>query len=177
MKKYIFKQYNPIFPELYKKEEQRLKQILGDKYLIEHIGSTAVPNLGGKGIIDIMISIPRKLMNQTSQFLQKQAGYEFRASGGDEERLFHQQDLPDTEEGVRRYHVHITFQGSESGKKAIAFRDYLIKHPKDRKRYAQIKQRAATHANEDRDTYLAIKRPIIDGIIQKAYSEFKSKVS
>lgn len=168
MNKYIFKQYNPIFPELYRKEEQRLKRILGDRYLIEHIGSTAVPNLGGKGVIDIMISVPKKLMNQTSQLLQKQAGYEFSASGGDEERLFHQQDLPDTEEGVRRYHTHVTFQGSESRKKTMAFRDYLVQHPKDLKRYAQIKQKAAIQAKGDRDTYLKVKQTIIDEIIQKA---------
>lgn len=163
MKKYIFKPYNPIFPELYKKEEQRLKQILGDKYLIEHIGSTAVPNLDGKGIIDIMISTPKKLMNQVSQLLQKQAGYEFRASGGDKERLFHQQD---------GYHVHVTFPESESRKKAIAFRDYLINHPKDLKRYAEVKQKAALEAHENRDIYLAIKQPIIDEIILKAYTKF-----
>ncbi len=163
MKKYIFKQYNPISPKLYQKEEQRLKQILGDQYLIEHIGSTAVPNLGGKGIIDIMISVPGKLMNQTSQLLQK-AGYKFSASGGDKERLFHQRDC---------YHVHVTFLGSESRKRAVAFRDYLIQHPKDLKQYAKIKQKAATEANEDRDIYLAIKQPIIDEIIQKACTEFK----
>lgn len=167
MNKYIFKQYNPIFPELYKKEEQRLKQILGDKYLIEHIGSTAVPDLGGKGIIDIMISVPRELINQVSQLLQKQAGYEFRASGGDEERLFHQQD---------GYHVHVTFQESESGKKALAFRDYLRKHPKDLKRYAEFKQKAVTQAKGDRDTYLKVKQPVIDEIIKKAYTEFKLNV-
>ncbi len=167
MKKYIFKPYDPIFPELYQKEEQRLKKVLGDKHLIEHIGSTAVPNLGGKGIIDIMVVVPEKLMNQISQLLQKQAGYEFRASGGDKERLFHQHD---------RYHVHVTFQESESWKKAVAFRDYLIQHPKGLKRYAQIKQRAATQAKGDRDIYLAIKQPIIDEIIQKAYRESKSKV-
>lgn len=173
MKKYIFKQYNPIFPALYKQEEQRLKKILGEKYLIEHIGNTAVPHLGGKGIIDIMVSGPRKLINQASKLLQKQAGYEFKTSGGDEERLFHQQDLPDIKEGMRRYHVHVTFPESESRKKAIVFRDYLKQHPKDLKRYAQIKQRAAIEAREDRNIYLAIKQPFIDEIIRKAYTESK----
>lgn len=173
MNKYVFKPYNPIFPELYKKEEQRLKKVLGDKYLIEHIGSTAVPYLGGKGIIDILISVPKNLMNQISQLLQKQAGYEFKESGGDKERLFHQQDLPDPEESMRRYHLHVTFPESESRKKAIAFRDYLIKHPEDLKRYAEIKQKAAIEANDDRDAYLTIKQPIIDEIMKKAYTEFK----
>src|SRR3989338_13326 len=171
MNKYIFKQYDPIFPKLFKKEQQRLKQILGHKYPVEHIGSTAVPYLDGKGIIDMMISVPRKLMNQVSQLLQKQAGYEFSESGGDKERLFHYQDLPDTEESIRRYHVHVTFFESESRKRAIAFRDYLIKHPEDLKRYAQIKQKAAIEASEDRETYLAIKQPVIDEIIKKAYTE------
>lgn len=114
-----------------------------------------------------MVSVPKELMSQVSQTLQKQAGCEFKASGGDKERLFHQQDLPDIEEGVRRYHVHVTFPESESRGKAVAFRDYLIKHPKDLKRYARIKQRAAKEAGEDRDIYLAIKQSVIDEIIKK----------
>ena len=168
MNKYIFEHYDPIFPKLFKKEQQRLKQILGNKYPVEHIGSTAVPGLGGKGIIDIMVLVPKRLMNQISQLLQKRAGYEFRATGGDEERLFHQQDLSDPQKGIRRYHVHVTFPGSESGKRAIAFRDYLRKHPKDLNRYAKVEQKAAGKAKGYREIYLAIKANVIEEIIQKA---------
>jgi len=56
--KYIFRPYNPIFPELFKNEKERMEKILGDNLQIEHIGSTAVLGLGGKGVIDILISIP-----------------------------------------------------------------------------------------------------------------------
>ena len=51
--KYIFRPYNPIFPELFKNEKERMEKILGDNLKIEHIGSTAVMGLGGKGVIDI----------------------------------------------------------------------------------------------------------------------------
>jgi len=55
VKKYVFKAYSPIFPKLFEKEKDRIKKILGENDLIEHVGSTAVPGLGGKEINDIYI--------------------------------------------------------------------------------------------------------------------------
>ena len=51
MKKYVFKPYNPKFPVLFEQEKQRIASHLKEKAPIEHVGSTAVPGLGGKGII------------------------------------------------------------------------------------------------------------------------------
>lgn len=60
MSKYVFKPYNSIFPELFEKEKERLSKYLTGEYQIEHVGSTAVQGLGGKGIIDIYLATPRK---------------------------------------------------------------------------------------------------------------------
>ncbi len=57
MKKYVFKPYGKIFPELFLKEKERISGSLGAGAVIEHVGSTAVPGLGGNGIIDIAIHI------------------------------------------------------------------------------------------------------------------------
>ena len=62
MNKYIFKPYHEIFPKLFEQEKLRLSKYLTGEYMIEHIGSTAVPGLGGKGIIDIMISVSKDKM-------------------------------------------------------------------------------------------------------------------
>jgi GrpB-like predicted nucleotidyltransferase (UPF0157 family) len=61
MKKYVFKPYSKNFPELFQKEKERIVSNLNLPLVIEHIGSTAVPGLGGKGIIDIGIATDRRI--------------------------------------------------------------------------------------------------------------------
>lgn len=63
MRKYIFKSYDPLFKELFDKEKSKLKKILQKNTEIEHVGSTSVSGLGGKGIIDIAIKTPRKKLS------------------------------------------------------------------------------------------------------------------
>lgn len=67
MKKYEFKPYNPAFSKYFEEEKKRLSKYLSGDYQIEHIGSTAVPGLGGKGIIDIMIAVSKEQMENFSQ--------------------------------------------------------------------------------------------------------------
>lgn len=171
MKKYIFKTYNPDFPNLYKAEEKRLKNILGNIYPIDHIGSTAIEGLGGKGIIDIMVTVPKDKLSRVSSLVQ-QAGYEFKESGGNEERLFHQKDLIDSLGKKRRYHLHITLKDSNTYKETLAFRDYLRKHPKEAKHYAKVKLAAAKNSNQEKEKYMFIKEPIIQKLLKKALKEY-----
>lgn len=67
MKKYVFKPYKESFPELFDNEKKRIAALLGTDPVIEHIGSTAVPGLGGKGIIDIAIAVKKENLSQVSQ--------------------------------------------------------------------------------------------------------------
>jgi len=167
MKKYVFKTYNPIFPELFEKEKSRIKKILGSNDLIEHVGSTAVLGLGGKGIIDIYIATDKKSLKNLSQKLQG-LGYEYRPQAGSNERLFHKISLPDPIEEVRVYHVHVAFPENLDWIKAIKLRDYLRKHPRNVQKYARVKKLAAEKANEDREIYTQIKEPVLEAIIEKA---------
>ncbi|MBI2018305.1 GrpB family protein [Candidatus Daviesbacteria bacterium] len=167
MKKYVFKAYNPIFPELFEKEKSRIKKVLGSSDRIEHVGSTAVLGLGGKGIIDIYIATQKNQMKVLSKKLQG-LGYEYEPEGGSDERLFHRISLPDPAEEVRTYHVHVTFPESDEWIKAIKLRDYLRTHPQDAQKYAKAKKLAAAKANESRKTYLKIKSPILEEIIEKS---------
>ena len=77
MKKYVFKPDSKIFPELFLREKERISSRVKMALAIEHIGSTSVPNLGGKGIIDIAIAVHKQDMDSVSQQLQS-LGYEFR---------------------------------------------------------------------------------------------------
>lgn len=98
MKKYTFKPYSKIFPELFLKEKRRIASHIKSILAIEHIGSTSVPNLGGKGIIDIAIAVPKHDMDAVREQLQK-LGYEFRPTFSTPDRSYFIIYLPDPEEG------------------------------------------------------------------------------
>lgn len=101
MGSYVFKSYNPIFPQLFEVEKKRLKSFLNKDYLIEHNGNTAVPELGGKGIIDICIVVPDKEQEKVWQDLVK-AGYKTRENFDPQNmHVSHTIYLPDPVEGER----------------------------------------------------------------------------
>ena len=169
MKKYQFKPYNPNFPKLFNEEKNRLTNFLAGEYQIEHIGSTAVPGLGGKGIIDIIVAVPKNQMEDVSEQAQK-AGYIFRPLASTETRLFLRTEYPGDFSKYTAYHLHVTFPESNDWKEAIAFRDYLKTHPEDLEKYAKVKQQAAQEANEKTEKYKSIKEDIVKEITAKALS-------
>ncbi len=163
MSKYVFKPYSSIFPELFNKEKDRIAPHLKKALAIEHIGSTAVCNLGGKGIIDIAIAVNKEDMDATSQQLQR-LGYEFRPTFSTPDRFYFIIYLPGPEEGNRRYHVHLTYPESSDWKGFISFRDYLRTHPEEMQEYAEMKKQAAREANQEGNLYRKIKEPIFQKI-------------
>lgn len=170
MKKYVFKPYSKNFPRLFEKEKQRIVDFVKEEIIVEHIGSTAIPDMGGKGIIDIAIAVSREKMKSVSNQLQK-LGYEFRATASTLERLFFRIDLPDPEEELRIYHIHLTYPETRDWEEMISFRDYLRSNPEEAKKYAKIKKKAALQANEDRKKYIELKEPTIHRILTKLLQE------
>lgn len=160
--KYVYKPYSKIFPSLFEKEKARISSVLKNA-TIEHVGSTSIPNLGGKGIIDIAICVPKIDMKRASTALQK-LGYEFRVTFSTADRLYFVSFLPDPEEETRRYHIHLTYPTSNEWKELIGFRDYLKAHPETAVEYAQIKKQAAALANQDGKQYRKMKETIIQKI-------------
>ncbi len=163
MKKYTFKPYNKIFPDLFLKEKQRIAPHLKAALAIEHVGSTSIPNLGGKGIIDIAIAVRKQDLNSTSKQLQD-LGYEFRPKFSTSDRLYFIIYLPDPEEETRRYHIHLTYLESKEWKELIGFRDYLKNHPQEVQTYSELKKEAAHLANQNGETYRKIKEPFFKKI-------------
>lgn len=160
--KYVYKPYSKIFPDLFQKEKKRISSSL-NALAIEHVGSTAIPNLGGKGIIDIAISVSKEEMKSASNILQK-LGYEFRPAFSTPDRFYFITYLSDPEEGSRRYHIHLTYPSSNEWKELIGFRDYLRAHPESVEEYANLKKHAATIANQDGHQYRKMKEPIFQKI-------------
>lgn len=167
MTRYDFKPYDPIFPELFNEEKARLLTFLNKPYRIEHVGSTAVPNLGGKGIIDICIEAPSEDTNDVWSSLEK-AGYKLRPHYTPAMHVSHVIYLSDPIDGERKYHIRIVDEDSQWLKDALSFITYLATHEEDRQRYEDIKKVAAELADQDKDRYMDIKNPVIDDIKRKA---------
>jgi len=178
--KYVFRPYNNDFPGLFNKERERLQSNLGTGLKIEHIGSTSVPGLGGKGVIDILLIAPKTDWRDISLKLES-LGYEYKKKEIDreKEKLFFMTHLPDRELGDRIYHVHLSYPESPEVRNSIGFRDFLRSNPDKLREYEEIKKSAAKAVqnlktkDEMRDTYGKIKKEFIEKVmnIEKVVSE------
>ncbi|MDP2632189.1 MAG: GrpB family protein [Candidatus Curtissbacteria bacterium] len=163
MDKYVFKPYNPISPALFEKEKIKLQNQLGNDVIIEHIGSTAVDNLGGKGIIDVIVGIPKGKISFTEviEKLEK-AGYEHGENADSLERIFFRKDRPDEVEKIRRYHIHVTYFDNNDWKETLRFRDNLRNNPQLIKKYEDLKNEVIRKAGQNGNLYRSLKQPFID---------------
>jgi len=135
---YSYLPYDPIFPKLFLKEKKYLQKIIGNDSVIEHFGSTAVPGLHGKGVIDIYILVLKQRMKAVSEILQKN-GYVYKNYASEKDRLFH--DINKKYYDKRyHFHLHLSSIGNKNFADCIRFRDYLMKHPDAVEKYQKIKR-------------------------------------
>jgi GrpB-like predicted nucleotidyltransferase (UPF0157 family) len=147
-----------------------------DALKIQHIGSTSVPNLAAKDVIDIQITVS-KLEEEVLKTKLENAGFVWR------EGLIHDHcppgiTLPDSELekhffaqellGIRRANVHIRIEGRFNQRYALLCRDYLRSHPMAANAYAQIKRQLARYFPENAEAYYDIKDPVFDVIMAGA---------
>jgi len=168
VEKYVFRKYDPRYETFFEMEKARLAGILRGA-VIEHVGSTAVPGLGGKGILDIAVAVPRKGLQSAARLL-REGGYEFRAKASTPERLFFRRDYMEGQK-VRRVHIHLMRLGSRDLKEHIAFRDFLMDHPDSARQYAEIKKEAAKVSRGDGDLYNSYKKRFIEEATELALTE------
>ncbi len=139
----IVQAYDPLWVQLYAAEERLLLDVLSPiARQIEHIGSTSVPGLAAKPIIDISVSVDNLADVIPYIPLLGQVGYlEVPINPAFQRRLFSKGPY---NEGT--HHVHITLHGSDVWAEPLLFRDYLRAHPVAAARYQQSKREAAmTH--------------------------------
>lgn len=159
--------YSPDWENLFNREQALLKDLFGKSLVsIYHIGSTSVPGLVAKPIIDILIEVESlELIDFVTRDLER-TGYEARGENGIARRRFFQKS---NENGVRLYHVHAFEKGNPEINRHLVFRDYLRTHPEQAAKYADVKQQAAARNPYDIETYMVEKEPIIKEIEHQAY--------
>lgn len=168
-RKYSFYAYNLLFPIEFKKQAEKIKRILGNKINIEHIGSTSVRSLGGKGIIDIMVSVPKKSINKIVKVLEKNRYY-YDKKFGNEERLYFRK-FYNFNNKRRELHLHLTYNKSKSWKLGLKLRDYLRDSREIRKKYEKIKKEGARIARGYGTIYRKHKYPFLQNLAKKALKE------
>ncbi len=156
--------YDSQWPEQFAALGGPLRAVLGPTALrIDHIGSTAVPGLDAKSVIDMQISVTAlEPMDAYLGSLQA-LGYEWRAWHDNLNRRFFREPS-----GQRRTHVHVAQAGSLSEQLALVFRDYLRAHVADAQRYAALKHQLAQQYVDDRRAYTNAKAPLIWELLRQA---------
>lgn len=159
--------YTPEWKKLYKQEEKLLYSSIG-KYIenIQHIGSTAIPGVFSKPIIDIAIAVkPFKSTKEIIGLLRK-LGYEYKGDAGVLGRLFFVKEG----EAKRTHHLHFIRTNSRDWKNALLFRDYLQEHKDVAREYSNLKKELAKKFPIDRESYSSGKAKFIMEIINKKKS-------
>jgi len=160
-------EYDPHWPTVFEAEAERIRSALGSTvvFTLEHFGSTAIPGLAAKPIIDIMLIVPAEA--QWADLIEpiQGLGYVFWADNPRSDRMFFVKGMPPF--GERRSH-HIHVRTPLDAEASIAFRDYLRTHPEDATRYAALKRELAERFLTDRDAYTDAKAQFVDEIVRKA---------
>lgn len=151
--------YQASWPAAFEAAASQLAQALGDAGgALHHIGSTSVPGLAAKPIIDMLLEVPDlAALDRRSGALVAQ-GWEAKGEFGlPGRRYFRKTDA----QGQRTHHLHAFEAGSAEARRHLAFRDYLIAHPDVRAAYGTLKRTLAAAHPEDMAAYMDGKDPFI----------------
>lgn len=157
-------EYDPEWPALYEREERRIRAALGAKALrIEHVGSTSVPGLAAKPIIDLDLVVADSSDEAAYVPELEEAGYVLRIREPDwfQHRLF---NGPDTRIGL-----HTFSEGCEEVDRMVAFRDHLRTNEADRELYLAKKRELAAREWKYVQNYADAKSEVIAEINGRAY--------
>jgi len=164
----VMVEYDPAWPSLYEAEKERVLSVAGQKIsTIEHIGSTSVPGLGAKPIIDIMACVRDSGAADECVELLKPIGYtDITSQSGHAEWFYCLAKGPHTVEGLRSvYHLHLVKENSRHFEDYILFRDYLRTHPDVAAKYYKLKKKLAEKHRHDRDAYTESKTTFIRSVL------------
>jgi GrpB-like predicted nucleotidyltransferase (UPF0157 family) len=158
--------HNPQWREAFAKESQELWQTLGDNVVaIHHIGSTAIPGIYAKPIIDLLIEVKAIAKVDECDRAMEDLGYEVMGEYGiSGRRYFRKNDAA----GVRTHHVHTFEVNTPEVEKHLIFRDYMTAHQEEAQRYSELKCELARKYPDDIDRYVEGKAEFIQGINEKA---------
>lgn len=153
--------YSDEWPRLYESEELRIRKHLGRHLVdIQHIGSTAVPGMAAKPIIDIAVQVPEDADPVALTRAMARAGYGYKGEHGLPGREFYVRGDPPA------FHLHLVPAGSPHWRYWLGFRDLLRSDAQSRAAYQEFKTKLAAEFPDNRDAYTAAKDPFISNLMK-----------
>jgi GrpB-like predicted nucleotidyltransferase (UPF0157 family) len=154
--------YNGNWSIHYEQEKNKILKALGDTVIdIQHIGSTSVPGLAAKPVIDILLGL--ELPPNAAQISSLEAlGYLYFGEFGIPQRHYFRRGMP------RTHQIHAVQVNSEFWETHILFRDFLRTHPEAAQQYEALKRHLAVEFRYERDRYTDSKAPLINQLLIQA---------
>ena len=129
--------HNPTWRNEFERESKQVTSALGENVVVvHHTGSTAIPNIYAKPIIDLLVEVNDITQVDERYSAMEVLGYEAMGEFGIPGRRYFRKD---NEAGVRTHHVHTFAAASPEIERHLAFRDYMIAHPEDAQQYSELK--------------------------------------
>jgi GrpB-like predicted nucleotidyltransferase (UPF0157 family) len=158
-------EHDPRWAQTFAHERDRLAAVLGGLALaIEHVGSTAVPGLAAKPVLDILVGVARTPLPEGTLLALGALGYQYRGDSGVPGKQYFRTN-------PRTRHLHVVGFGGEDWVRTLAFRDYLRAHPAAVQEYAALKRELARLHRDHRTRYLAGKAAFIRSVLERAAAE------
>lgn len=174
--------YDPHWPQEFEALRCSLQEALGALALrIDHIGSTAVPGLGAKDVIDVQVTVAalapeiRERLIAAGFAYREEIRYDHVPPGEDDTPARWAKFFFNQRRGARRANIHVRAAGKPNQRYPLLFRDYLRSHPNSTRTVDLIKRQLARYHGDDVEAYYDIKDPVYD-LIWDAAQEWATSV-
>jgi len=165
--------HDPAWRQTFEIESKEIRRVLEDNLVaIHHIGSTAIPGIHAKPVIDLLVEVEDLVRLDEQSGKMVDLGYEAMGEFGIPGRRYFRRD---SSPGIRTHNIHFFGTGSPGLERHLAFRDYLIAHSLEADVYSALKSRLAAEFPNDIEGYMAGKDAYIKRIEAKAITWRRSQ--
>ncbi len=162
-------EYDPAWPAAFQALARRAAEAIGERVMaVEHVGSTSVPGLAAKPVVDLAVVVRGEDVPHAVERLAP-LGYAYQGEQGIPGR--HAFRSPP---GETKHHLYVCVPESPGLRDHLLFRDHLRAHPGTAREYAELKRRLATEHRDDRDAYQQAKSAFIESVTRRAEAEASS---
>jgi GrpB-like predicted nucleotidyltransferase (UPF0157 family) len=163
-------EYDPQWPRLFEQEKAALLTALGDRLVaIEHMGSTAIPGLSAKPIIDIIAAL--RSLDEVPACLEPLRGLGYHYVPEFEALIPERRFFRKGPAEKRTHHLHLFAEGDFRERHERLFRDYVRAHPEAAQEYDRLKRELAAQYGADREGYTSAKTDFVQHVIALAQAE------
>jgi|SRR6185437_11137720 len=156
--------YDPAWPAMFSLEQARLAELFPGQLILEHIGSTAVPGMPAKPIVDCMAAVAS--MEIADRLVEQLCENGYTTSAGFNQSLGDRRWLMRHAAGRRTHHLHLVLRGSSYLADSIRFRDALRADAQLARKYAELKEDLARKFAADREAYGAAKSAFVIAVLR-----------